>query len=81
MLSALQKNTFVQDLWERYQKKNTYAKNYSWEEIMMSAREVCLETGLPVEKPSTQVKLNQQREAGDEDMERCHKKKKRERER
>ena len=81
VLSALQNNISVQDRWERYQKNNTSAKSFSWEEIMMSAREVCVKAGLSVEKPPTQVKINQSKDAGDEDVKGYQKRKKRERER
>ena len=52
ILHAIEDRPEMQKLWTEYQKKNTYAKPYTWECIMRSVRQLCKEAGLLVDKPS-----------------------------
>ena len=52
VLVTLKDNALMQDLWKSYQRKFPYAADYSWDDVMWSARKLAHEAGLIVEKPS-----------------------------
>ena len=52
VLSALTDSPLMQDLWKNYQRKFPYAADYSWHDVMKSARSLSYAAGLSVEKPS-----------------------------
>ena len=52
VLKVLENTPRMADLWRNYQMKNSYAKDISWNAVMLSARKLCLMSGLEVNKPS-----------------------------
>lgn len=52
VLAALKESSLMQDLWKNYQRKFPYAADYSWDDVMRSARKLSYEAGLSVRKPS-----------------------------
>lgn len=48
VLKTVEMDETIQNLWEVYRKKFTYAEEYSWEEVMLSVRKLCLGAGLNV---------------------------------
>ncbi len=62
VLKLLEGSPRIKELWQNYQLKNTYAKDISWEAVMLSARKLCLMCGLDVRKPSMITTLNVMRE-------------------
>lgn len=52
VLVTLKDSVLMQDLWKSYQRKFPYAADYSWDDVMWSARKLAHEAGLTVEKPS-----------------------------
>ncbi len=58
VLKVLENSPRMADLWRNYQMKNSYAKDISWDAVMLSARKLCLMSGLEVNKPSILKTLN-----------------------
>ena len=58
VLKVLENTPRMADLWRNYQMKNSYAKDISWDAVMLSARKLCLMSGLEVNKPSILKTLN-----------------------
>lgn len=58
VLAALEKSSLMQDLWTSYQRKFPYAADYSWDDVMRSARILSREAGLSVEKPSVLAQIH-----------------------
>ncbi|MGP1419573.1 MAG: nucleotidyl transferase AbiEii/AbiGii toxin family protein [Sphaerochaetaceae bacterium] len=52
VLAALKESSLMQDLWKNYQRKFPYAADYSWDDVLWSARILSFEAGLSVRKPS-----------------------------
>jgi predicted nucleotidyltransferase component of viral defense system len=52
VLVTLKESSLMQDLWKSYQRKYPYAADFSWDDVMWSARKLSSEAGLPVKKPS-----------------------------
>lgn len=52
VLTTLNESSQMQNLWKSYQRKFPYAADYSWTDIMWSARKLSLKAGLSVKKPS-----------------------------
>lgn len=58
VLFALNESSLMQVLWKNYQKKYPYAADYSWNDVIRSARQLAYEAGLiepkdiKIEKPS-----------------------------
>lgn len=46
ILMAVEDSPDLQALWMEYQKKNTFAKSYTWERIICSVRQLCQGAGL-----------------------------------
>jgi len=43
-------STEMQELWDNYRKKFSYASDISWSSVISSVRQIAIETGLPVKK-------------------------------
>ena len=52
VLITLKESSLMQNIWKNYQRKFPYAADYSWNDVMWSARKLAYEAGLPVKKPS-----------------------------
>lgn len=52
VLVAIKESSLMQNLWKSYQRKFPYAADYSWNDVMRSARKLSYEAGLSVGKPS-----------------------------
>ena len=52
VLRAIEDSPELWALWTGYQKKNTYAKPYTWESIIRAVRQVCEKAGLRVDNPA-----------------------------
>lgn len=52
VLTTLNESSQMQNLWKSYQCKFPYAADYSWTDIMWSARKLSLKAWLSVKKPS-----------------------------
>ena len=50
VLRVIWGNPQLRELWIGYQKKNTYAKCYTWDRIICSVQQLCEKAGLHVEK-------------------------------
>ena len=48
VLNALESSFRMEELWKRYQAKNSYTESFSWQEVMSSTRKLCLKSGLNV---------------------------------
>ena len=46
ILMVVEDSPDLQALWMEYQKKNTFAKSYTWERIICSVRQLCQGAGL-----------------------------------
>ena len=58
VLKGLENSPRMAELWKNYQMKNSYAKDITWDAVMLSARKLCLMSGLEVNKPSILKTLN-----------------------
>ena len=58
ILHGLENSPRMVELWKNYQSKNSYAIDFTWEAMMLSARKLCLMCGLDVKKPSLSVMLS-----------------------
>lgn len=52
VLVSLEKNSLMRDLWKNYQQKFSYAADYSWDDVIRSARILSYQAGLSVEVPT-----------------------------
>ncbi|MBQ9664255.1 MAG: nucleotidyl transferase AbiEii/AbiGii toxin family protein [Oscillospiraceae bacterium] len=52
VLRAIEDSPELWALWTGYQKKNTYARPYTWESIIRSVRQACEKAGLRLDNPS-----------------------------
>lgn len=52
VLYDVHNNAEMQGLWDNYRRKFSYALDISWSSVMRSVREIAIDTGLPVKKPS-----------------------------
>lgn len=52
VLVVLENSPRMAELWQNYQMKNSYAKDITWDAVVLSARKLCLMSGLEVNKPS-----------------------------
>ena len=52
----------MQGLWDNYRKKFSYALDISWSSVMRSVRQIAIDTGLPVKKPSVLEHLSDRKE-------------------
>ena len=48
VLNALESSFRMEELWKRYQEKNSYTEGFSWQEVVSSTRKMCLKSGLNV---------------------------------
>ncbi len=58
VLQVLENSPRMAELWQNYQMKNSYAKDITWDAVTLSARKLCLMSGLEVNKPSILKTLN-----------------------
>lgn len=62
ILMAVEDSPDLQALWMEYQKKNTFAKSYTWERIICSVRQLCQGAGLCIGRSAESKKLNKRRQ-------------------
>ena len=57
VLTAVRESTEVQKLWENYRTKFNYASDISWDTVNRSVREICMDAGFDVNRPSALERL------------------------
>ena len=58
VLKTLENSPRMAELWQKYQVFNSYAKGLTWDAVTLSVRELCLMSGLEVNKLSIRKALN-----------------------
>ncbi len=59
VLKSVENDDTIKKLWEEYQEKYSYAKDYTFIDVMSSIRKLSIEAGLNVKKPSILANIKQ----------------------
>lgn len=59
VLKSVENDDTIKKLWKEYQEKYSYAKDYSFANVISSVRKLSIEAGLNMKKPSISANLNQ----------------------
>ena len=65
ILTLLDSSVKMQDSWKQYQKSTSYAAEVPWHDVMWHVRNLCVESGLAVRKPSIRYMLKNPSQVGE----------------